>query len=172
MADKPKRADDSPMQCPRCIKKMRKQKHLKAVIDHCAQCSGNFFDEGEMLAVLGRSADPEIWARSNRKRTPSASDIHCPRCHKRMQLHPLGEGGVDVDIDLCVACGGIWLDGGEVDTVMQLGARALAASAKVSRAAKAKVAVSAKVASKAKAPTQAESGPEAIGKFLRLFSQK
>src|SRR5262245_43240247 len=130
MAEKPKRGnDDELLQCPRCIKKMRKQKHPKAVIDHCELCSGSFFDEGEMLAVLGKTADPEIWARANRKRTPSASDIQCPRCHKRMQLHPLGEGELEVDIDLCIQCGGIWLDGGEVDTVMQLGARTLASAA-------------------------------------------
>ena len=68
-----KRTEDAPLQCPRCIKKMRKQRNKRATIDHCEQCEGNFFDEGEMLAVLGKSADPDIWARSNRKRTPSAS---------------------------------------------------------------------------------------------------
>ena len=153
----PKRPEDAPLQCPRCIKKMRKQRHARAVIDHCEECSGNFFDEGEMLAVLGKSADPEVWARSNRKLTPSASDISCPRCHKRMQLHPLGVEGHEVDIDLCISCGGIWLDGGEIDHVMQIGARQLAASAQ------------AKATKQPKPPAEPDSGPELIGQFLSLF---
>ena len=144
---------------------MRKQRHARAVIDHCDQCSGNFFDDGEMLSVLGKAADPEVWARSNRTCTPSVSDINCPRCHKRMQMHPLGVDGVEVDIDFCPGCDGIWLDGGEVDSVMQIGARRLAANAKATRG-------------KAKAPPAPKlvatdnSAPELIERYLSLFPKK
>ncbi|HEX2677261.1 MAG TPA: zf-TFIIB domain-containing protein [Polyangiales bacterium] len=127
------RKDDPQLQCPRCLSKMRKQRNQRATIDHCEQCEGNFFDEGEMLKVLGKSADPEVWARSNRSRTPSASDINCPRCHARMQLHPLAHADIEVDIDFCVACGGIWLDGGEIDAVMRIGSKELAGNAKKKR---------------------------------------
>jgi Zn-finger nucleic acid-binding protein len=149
---------DEQLQCPRCIKRMHKQKSSRAVIDHCDECDGNFFDEGEMLALLGKSADPEVWARSNRKRTPSASDITCPRCHARMHLHPLGQDDVEVDIDFCIACGGIWLDGGEVEAVMKLGARELGQAARSRK--------------KGAASGAADSGPEMIGKYLSLFSKR
>ena len=108
-----------------------------------------------MLAVLGKSADPEIWARSNRKFTPSASDINCPRCHAPMVLHPLAHGDIEVDIDFCPSCGGIWLDGGELDAVMRIGARQLADASRTKK----------KSASKA-AP---DSGPALLGEFLSLF---
>jgi Zn-finger nucleic acid-binding protein len=121
------------MQCPRCLTKLHKQSHARAVIDHCESCAGSFFDEGEMLKVLGKSADPEVWARANRTRTPCASELSCPRCFMRMHMHPLAhkQGGesIDVDVDFCPGCGGIWLDGGEVDSVMQIGARNLGADA-------------------------------------------
>lgn len=157
----PTRRDEKPLRCPRCSEPMRQQHNQRAVIDHCDRCDGSFFDEGEMLALLGRSADPEIWARSNRSRTPSASDISCPRCNNRMQLHPLGHADIDVDIDLCAACGGIWLDGGELDAVMKIGARQLAASAK----AKADQA-------KAESAAPSSSGPELIGQYLSMFPKK
>jgi Zn-finger nucleic acid-binding protein len=155
----PEARDDVQLQCPRCIKQMRKQRNQRAVIDHCDECDGNFFDEGEMLAMLGKSADPEVWARDNRMRTPSASDIACPRCHARMQLHPLGVNDIDVDIELCAMCGGIWLDGGEVDAVMQIGARQLAQAAKARAKSKAS----------AKAPPRPESAPQLIGEYLSMF---
>ncbi len=158
MAKRPP-ADDQPLQCPRCIKKMRKQRHLKAVIDHCDACQGNFFDEGEMLAVLGKVADPEVWARGDRKRTPCASEITCPRCHKRMHMHPLGDDTLAVDVDFCLSCGGIWLDGGEVDAVMQIGARSLAAEAQQAR----------KTKPQTKPP---DTAPGLIGQYLSLFPKK
>ncbi len=133
---------------------MRKQRHVRAVIDHCDECEGNFFDEGEMLAVLGKSADPEVWARSNRQLTPSPSQLRCPRCHTRMHLQPLNEETVDVDIDLCPGCGGIWLDGGEVDAVMRIGARKLAVKAAEAR------------------NSRKDTAPELIGRYLSLFPKK
>lgn len=116
-------------------------------------------DEGEMLAVLGKSADPEVWARSDRKLTPSVSEMTCPRCHARMHMHPLGDDELAVDVDFCLGCGGIWLDGGGVDTVMQIGARKLAANCAKAGNVKAKSAA-------------LDTAPELIGRYLSLFPKK
>lgn len=47
-------------------------------------------------------------------REPSAL-IECPKCHIRMER--LDTAGVEVD--RCLRCGGIWLDQGELDTLLR-----------------------------------------------------
>lgn len=112
--------------CPRCREAMTVVQNRRAVIDRCASCKGTFFDQGEMIRLLGESADPKYWLQAASSSQVGVSEIDCPRCTTGMALRKLAAADLQVEIDHCGACGGLWLDGGEVDTVMRIGARQLA----------------------------------------------
>jgi Zn-finger nucleic acid-binding protein len=114
------------LRCPRCQLAMMEVPNRRAVIDRCAGCNGIFFDQGEMIRLLGESADPKYWLQAASSRQVGLSEIDCPRCQTGMALRKLASEDVQVEVDHCGECGGLWLDGGEVDSVMRIGARQLA----------------------------------------------
>lgn len=114
------------LSCPRCREGMKELPNRRAVIDRCDQCKGTFFDQGEMIRLLGESADPKYWLQAATSRQAGLSEIDCPRCKAGMALRRLASDELQVEVDHCGECGGLWLDGGEVDVVMRIGARQLA----------------------------------------------
>ena len=85
-------------------------------LDVCPNCSGIWFDKGELEALLKQSqgsvpADLDLI-------NPKAEGLDCPRCKAKMSrgglVNPL------LLVDKCQACGGIWLDARELDLVKKL----------------------------------------------------
>ena len=121
-------SEEESMLCPRCDGQRKKQKHLRATIDHCDDCGGNFFDGGQMPATLGASASPDAWTGASAS-TEEDPEMECPRCEEDMEQRRVAKDDLAVIIDRCPGCEGIWLDGGEIDTIMRIGAKELAAKA-------------------------------------------
>lgn len=46
---------------------------------------------------------------------PTTDPLPCPKCHIRMDR----VDAKGVDVDRCVKCGGIWLDQGELDSILK-----------------------------------------------------
>jgi Zn-finger nucleic acid-binding protein len=113
-------ATDAQLSCPRDKITMREEVVGQAHLDVCVKCGGQFFDAGEMFAACGVKADPSYWDRPETGGTVKASPIACARCGSHMLGQDVSYEGVHVEIDRCGSCGGIWLDKGEVQTLMKI----------------------------------------------------
>lgn len=106
------------MACPRCHAAMSARtaavqpEASPVTADLCPQCNGLWFDGaelGDVSAALGGL--PRRSAEIAEKGEKSA--IHCPRCNSAMREVAL----LDVPIDVCAGCSGVWLDGGEYEAL-------------------------------------------------------
>jgi Zn-finger nucleic acid-binding protein len=80
--------------------------------NRCPGCSGWLLDEAEVATALGGGRKPD----AARLASLPVSKVACPRDGKPMRA--LEHKGVEVD--LCAACGSLWLDAGELE---KMGAR-------------------------------------------------
>lgn len=92
-----------------------RQAETAVVIDVCDACHGVWLDENELEGLCPSVSDlparrDEVAFLGER----GAGISTCPRC----QSTPLQFAVVDVLIDFCDACGGVWLDGPEADELM------------------------------------------------------
>lgn len=97
-----------PLACPRDGGALRPFTVADITVDTCAQCAGTWFDHGELARV---THDDEL-ARlaADVQRAASESGFLCLRCRGPCARVAV----VDVEVDACAACGGIWMDGGEL----------------------------------------------------------
>jgi Zn-finger nucleic acid-binding protein len=107
--------------CPHDHSLMAQTKTRDAILDTCGKCGGQYFDSGEMFAAFGIKADPSFWDRPETGGTVTDGKIHCPRCETFMLVQDVKYHDKHVEIDRCGKCGGIWLDKGEVQTIMAIG---------------------------------------------------
>jgi Zn-finger nucleic acid-binding protein len=151
------------LSCPRDKAHMRTTETGQATLDVCGKCGGQYFDSGEMFAAFGIKADPSYWDRPETGGTVKTSTLSCPVCHATMLAQDVRYDGKHVEIDRCGGCGGIWLDKGEVETIMAIGegvrpvVEAEMAQAKKDLAAMGDVSFA---------------SPSLIAKFLGLFKKK
>jgi Zn-finger nucleic acid-binding protein len=96
---------------------------IKSVnVDECSSCNGVWFDEDELRKAKDKTdsdlnwMDFELWKHGDRFRV-SAKPVKCPKCSIDMAAIVYGETGVE--IDHCVKCKGIWLDGGEFKKIIE-----------------------------------------------------
>ena len=109
--------------CPRCHVPMREIEAQSATIDRCERCQGTFFDQGEMFAALGTTADTSYWDRPDVVSPVREGKLACPRCHARMLAQDVRHENDHAEIDRCARCQGIWLDPGEAERLMAIGGR-------------------------------------------------
>lgn len=88
----------------------------KVEVDYCPACGGIYFDEGEVGAVLQLSKDIP-----NYKDLLAAAPASCPcpgckATMKDVRYVP----DKDLHVDLCEACGGVWMDRGEIREAKQV----------------------------------------------------
>jgi Zn-finger nucleic acid-binding protein len=107
--------------CPRDKTVLSEQKTGEATLDVCNKCGGQFFDSGEMFKAFGMKADPSYWDREATGGVVTQSEINCSSCGVFLLKQDVKYEGEHVEIDRCGTCGGIWLDKGEVDTIMKIG---------------------------------------------------
>ena len=90
------------------------QKTNEIEVDQCIACGGIWFDANELQQYLDeklfllQSPDSRISKKINEK------PADCPICKKLMRKDILPKWR-NVIADLCDSCGGIWLDGGEIE---------------------------------------------------------
>lgn len=104
------------MQCPKCrIEEMRQEELAGATIERCPVCKGMYFDKGEIerLATL-EVGTGDTFAFSPISDAMDEVAAYCPRCERDMVAYT---GPADVRIDRCEACGGSFLDQGELATL-------------------------------------------------------
>ena len=88
-------------------------------LDKCWVCRGIWFDKGELKKLQGEKIkretigsyinDPKVYKVLNEK-----SGL-CPKCKIPMRKMKGRTKTRNITIDICKTCGGVWLDGGEVN---------------------------------------------------------
>ena len=112
------------MQCQKCP-----NSHLVATreqtseVDRCKACGGIWFDHHELIPLLHESL-PELTALRGKGAPQGLNQKHgqCPRDNAGL-LRVSSALGRSVILDACSECRGIWLDGGEFDTLLKSVAR-------------------------------------------------
>jgi len=150
------------LECPRDGATMAEHAVGDSVLDTCGKCGGQFFDVGEMYGAFGMKADPALWDRETTAGPVREAHFKCPRCNKMMLTQDIKHEKDSVEIDRCGHCGGIWLDKGEVDTIMSIGAK----MAPVIEAEKAKA------KAELDAMSDVDFSPGLVARFLGLFKKK
>lgn len=104
--------------CPKCSSEQLVETITLGNIplDMCPGCSGIWFDNGELEALLKQS---QGWESADfNLLNPKDSGITCPRCNTKLSrgglVNPL------LLVDKCEACGGVWLDPHELELVRKL----------------------------------------------------
>ena len=106
------------MKCPTCSNLMIVVEHENIELDYCVNCSGVWFDAGE-LELLLETMELEGTALSldNILTSPEAKSAEkkrrCPICGEKMKKATVGHKP-EVLIDACPQEDGLWFDSGEV----------------------------------------------------------
>ena len=110
------------MQCPRCNTEMRNSTIEAIEINECANCNGIWFDEDELRKAKDQTdadlrwMDFELWKYEDEFRV-SPESAKCPKCGVGMAAIIYGETGIEVES--CVKCRGLWLDGDEFGKIIE-----------------------------------------------------
>lgn len=122
------------MPCPRCdhaleIWRLETEGATRDLdVERCPECSGIFFNPGELEAFLHGEVASTIWLDWDRMEAlraptgegPTLRDRHyvrCPICRELMNSRNFGRRS-GVLVDICRAHG-VWLDGGELRTIAE-----------------------------------------------------
>jgi Zn-finger nucleic acid-binding protein len=109
------------MNCPRCRTALAARSIEGIEIDECRACQGIWFDADELRRVKDvtdpdlKWMDVDLWQHPDRFGASDTQTV-CPKC--AAPLATVGYEGTDVEIDLCPACRGIWLDSGELEKII------------------------------------------------------
>jgi uncharacterized protein len=109
------------MNCPACGKQMAEQDFGGVRVDVCRDgCKGIWFDWME-LKRLDENREGMGDALKEALENPRANDanrpsITCPRCNTKMHTHSYKDSKA-VNVDECYACGGFFLDSGELKAI-------------------------------------------------------
>jgi len=109
------------MRCVSCGGELVGQEAFGLRIDHCRLCGGIWLDRGELDQLVSaededvRWMDLDLWAEAQ-KVTGAVSDHPCPYGHGPLATLTYGDSGVQVDV--CRTCGGVWLDAGEFERIV------------------------------------------------------
>lgn len=114
------------MICPICSCELRKIKSKNVIIDVCRNCSGIWFDSGELQLFLQQIIEsPDITPESTRLFTPRHVETShpsvqenrvCPKCSVVMKTFNYAYDS-NVFLDKCQNCDGIWAEAGEVKQI-------------------------------------------------------
>ncbi len=94
------------MNCPKCESILNDKLINGISIDQCRGCSGMWFQKSE-LSKTSNVVESKLKIPNGSKET----GFSCPDCNSR--LYQIVLPNVNINIDICENCSGIWLDKGE-----------------------------------------------------------
>ena len=103
------------MYCPVCRKSMIILEYDQIEIDYCPSCAGCWLDQGELELML--DMNDESFDLSKFKSAPKGKR-RCPRCRKKLKVDTFPDS--EIEVDICPADGGIWLDRGELLSIAKI----------------------------------------------------
>jgi len=91
----------------------------KIELDYCTECSGIWFDAGEIELLLDTTnLDVINQSLQSPEARTAEKERRCPTCGKKMEKRKLGESS-PVLLDVCPNGGGLWFDSGEINQFVQ-----------------------------------------------------
>ncbi len=91
-------------------------------VEQCEQCQGIWFDRDELRQVKDQ-IDPdlnwmdfELWKHKDRFHIHSKTPL-CPRCNQEMIAIEYDK--TKIEVDYCDKCQGVWLDGNELQKIIE-----------------------------------------------------
>lgn len=110
------------LSCPACPNLLH-QSHYGSVSAHLCStgCGGIWIghDSVESVVKTPRIVDRMLAATEHVSPLRHDEIRRCPDCQERLDLWNVkGQAGVEVEIDICPKCQGLWLDQGEVSTLI------------------------------------------------------
>jgi Zn-finger nucleic acid-binding protein len=109
------------MKCPNDRTDMVEKKLGSILLEECPSCGGIWFEKGE-LQFAKDALEPDInWMEVEVLAPTEGDEIskskkECPKDGTGMFQVPYGKSGVNVDV--CPACEGIWLDNHELEKII------------------------------------------------------
>ena len=117
------------MQCPKCNGSLRTIEYEGIRIETCDGCAGEWLDADELGHIVKarevrftpeeRRAIAQATSITGVKLEKVDRDLKCPKCGATTDAINYG-GDTGIIIDRCTGCGGLWLDGGELENVQRL----------------------------------------------------
>ena len=95
--------------CPKDLSRLFVYESCDFDVWKCKKCAGLWFPPKVVSEVIGHPPTPP-----SQKDPTEQSIVQCPE--DRVLLIPIHSHGVE--IDLCPKCGGVWLDHGELETIL------------------------------------------------------
>jgi membrane associated rhomboid family serine protease/Zn-finger nucleic acid-binding protein len=112
--------------CPRCSYPLELHLHNHAEVDVCHRCQGTFVYVGDYAPT--EALDPDVWMNlSTTEKIGVQEELQCPHGHGPMHGYRVKGLSRSVEIDLCLECGGLWLDKGEAAALQVIGDQAILA---------------------------------------------
>jgi Zn-finger nucleic acid-binding protein len=105
--------------CPRCNVPLLVEEHGDIVMERCDRCGGRWMAPDDLKAVLDLIRLPVQGSavRMGIDLTDVKEDAACPHCGVPMEpFNYAGDSGII--LDKCRGCGGLWLDGGDLERVL------------------------------------------------------
>lgn len=107
--------------CPVCQARLLSASIEETPVLFCGNCQGVLVQQSAfrplVSALRAHSSGPAALPRPL-SRQELERKLYCPACNRLMDTHPYGGPG-NVIIDLCVDCGLIWLDHGEIGRIVR-----------------------------------------------------
>ncbi|MBI9077444.1 MAG: zf-TFIIB domain-containing protein [Desulfatibacillum sp.] len=106
------------MICPNCTRAMEEVTVNTVTVDVCNKgCGGLFFDYGELeKAGKARTGDSSVLRERNLLSVRYKNKLKCPKCGAGMRTRRISRD-IDITMDICSHCAGLWLDHGEFDSI-------------------------------------------------------
>ena len=107
------------MKCPKCEETTLTRVRVGELeVDHCNECGGLWLDRDELPRLLEADKGALRDLRRGRDRTEANTRRgSCPHCGTEL-LRVVSASQRSVTLDKCADCGGVWLDGGELNTLL------------------------------------------------------
>src|SRR5262245_4660727 len=110
------------MKCPRCPAALQEIALHGHHTHRCARCQGLWFEAGELAKF--NKFDSDFPLRHHDSTQGHITRSHCPHCDSllaRIEYAPASS----LEVDRCIGCHGVWLDGHEIDKIRHLLAKKL-----------------------------------------------
>lgn len=106
--------------CIKCDESLEVHEVLDVEVDLCPGCGGMWLDAGEIKKLAQTPADAlEQVAKIDKSKKGKSADVidtPCPACNGKLMIATFGP----TSIEHCSACGGVFLDRGELEKAMRL----------------------------------------------------
>jgi len=103
------------MDCPRCSVELAAISHDESSIHRCSECGGLWVDGTDLNKILLHSNLPALTAIGGSINVEELAGM-CPACNVDLVVVEGGEK-LGLHYDTCESCGGLWVEGEDVDEV-------------------------------------------------------